>query len=119
MNIEQVMAWLAGPFGKVALLAVGGFLLKRWEPFINKAIPSVLMGVSLLMEVLRAMFPALVPDANAATMFAAVMQEGPMWQRMLMNTVLPVVFAVGMQSGAKNTAEWWRVGFKMFQAVRR
>jgi hypothetical protein len=116
--VEQVHAWLAGVVGQGILLMLGAAALKRWPEFINKAIPLALGFISLVLTVLKGAFPALVSDASAATMLAAVGHAAPWWQTFALDTVAPVVFAIGTHSAAKNTREWWALGLKLFKAAR-
>lgn len=117
--MESVLAWLNEPLNKTVLMFLGGLILKKWPAFVNKAIPLVLLAVSILLAALKSLWPVLVPDAHAATMVAAVSGGGAMWKNFLTDALVPVVFSVGTHSAAKNTREWWAVGWKLWTTARR
>jgi|SRR6185436_954065 len=110
--MEQILEFLASPLAKVILLNVGGWILKTWPPFVNKAIPVALLLVSALYQMLVDLWPGLVPDAHAAVILAA--GGGlPWWKAAgiwLGNVGLPVIIAVGLHSTSKNVREWASLG---------
>lgn len=123
MDINTIVAWLNDTAVKSVLIFLGALALKRWEPFVNKAIPTVIALGSALISTLQVMFPGL-PPATAPAMFSAgsflgidyymaanPVARGASW---LWNTAVPVAFAIAAQSGAKNTREWASIGMKLF-----
>lgn len=113
--MQNVMDWLANPMVKTALLFVGGFILKRWPEFVNKAIPVALLAISALLTLLRALFPDAVPADGAV---AAVSQAAPWWKGFVVDVLVPTLLAVGAHSHAKNTREWWQAGARIWKAAR-
>lgn len=109
------LAWLNGPLVKTALLLVSGFVLKQWPQVVNKAIPLLLGVASTLVSVVHLLFPeqALAPTAAlmpASTYFAAAVAHGGGWGSFFSGTFVPLVLAVGINSGQKNVAEWFKIG---------
>ena len=124
MDLTQIIAWLNDTMVKTVLLFVGGFILKKWEPFVNKAIPTMALLASALISTLQTMFPTVVPPGTAPASFVAgsfvgvpfyaantAAAKGASW---LWNTGVPLAFAIASQSGAKNTVEWIKMGLKLF-----
>lgn len=130
MDLNQIIAWLNDTMVKTVLLFVGGFILKKWEPFVNKAIPVMALLASAFISTLQTMFPSVVPPPGTtpamyepasfvATTFAGVpfyavntaAAKGASW---VWNTLVPIAFAIGTQSGSKNTIEWFKMGLKLF-----
>lgn len=102
--MQQVLDWLNDPTIKTVLMFFGGLVLKKWSGFVNKFIPVALLGISILLAALKALFPMLVPDAEAATVTAAVVSV-PWWKWLLVDVLVPVLLAVGAHSSVKNTTQ--------------
>jgi hypothetical protein len=105
--MDAVLGWLDNPAVKYFLLLIGGFALKKWPAFVNKAIPLALLVTSILIAALHSLFPDLVPAANAAV--TSAVRGGipvlPWWKWFLMDVLMPVALAVGTQSSVKNTTQ--------------
>jgi xanthine/uracil/vitamin C permease (AzgA family) len=110
--VDQILVWLANPLAQAILLNVGGWILKTWPQFVNKAIPLALLIVSILGNLLAALWPNLVPAAGAAELAQAVASV-PWWKAAGLwgwQVALPVVIAVGLHSSSKNVREWASLG---------
>jgi hypothetical protein len=110
--VEQILVWLANPLSQAILLNVGGWILKQWPVFVNKAIPLALLVVSILGNLLAALWPNLVPPAGAAELAQAAVsvpwwKAGGLWA---WQVAFPVVIAVGLHSSSKNVREWAALG---------
>ena len=102
------MNWLDmfnDPLVRAALLWVGGFLMSKFGNVVTKALPVILLVLNALLEGLRIMFPG---NADAAMLAEFSPNRG--LGSFLLNILLPVLLAVGANSGSKNTVEWVRVG---------
>lgn len=113
--MENLMTWVENPMVKSALLFLGGWALKRWPSFVNKAIPVALLVVSALLSIIKSAFPDVVADG---AVIATVVQAAPWWKGFILDCVVPVLLAVGAHSHAKNTREWWETGAKIYKAAR-
>lgn len=109
--MEHLFAWLDDPLVKYLLLMAGGYALKRWPVFFNKAIPLATGIASLVIAILNTAFPTPDPTIMPA-LFQTVGWDGvvaaagtPWWKSLLLDAVLPWLLAVGTHSAAKNTAE--------------
>lgn len=123
--LQNIFTWVNDPMNKTILALIGGFVMKRWTDLVNKAIPVVLLAASALVAGLSAAFPG-VPGATPALYHGAVAGFfygaeyqvaglfGGSFGTFLAQTLLPVAYSIAMQSGAKNTREWWTLGFKLF-----
>jgi multidrug transporter EmrE-like cation transporter len=121
--VSQWGTWLNDTMVKTILLMVGAAILKKWQPFVNKAIPVAIAVVSALLSTMHALFPAItpatVPAQFAFASFAGIGLEavanpatrGASW---LWNTLAPVAFAIATHSGPKNTAEWIKLRVGVF-----
>lgn len=110
--MDQILVWLANPLTKAILLNVGGWILKQWPPFVNRAIPLALLVVSALHELLASLWPNLVPSVHAAV-YAAATGSLPWWKAAGLwgwQVALPVVIAVGLHSSSKNVRQWAGAG---------
>lgn len=122
--LAAIGTWVSDPTGKTILLFVGGLILKKWGAFVNKAIPAALLVVSIIVEVLKALFPLLVPAAHAAADSLAVgaavaVAAVPWWKTILLDVLVPTLLASGAQSQMKNTRQWADFGWRIFQTVRK
>lgn len=116
--MDQVLSWLNDPINKTVLMFLGGLILKKWGAFVNRAIPVALLAVSTLLAVLKALFPTLVPDAQAATSAVnAAVGVSSTWHFILTTVIAPVLVAVGLHSTSKNTKQWVEFGAKVIEAV--
>jgi hypothetical protein len=128
MDWRQIIESLNDTTVKAVLVWFGGFLWKRYEPLVNKAIPAALTIGSAALSTLQLMFPMVHPDARPASFVftsiagahlfvpAGLMAHTGSW---LWNTLAPVAFAIAIQSGSKNTSEWVGLGFKLLWPNRR
>lgn len=126
MDFARVLELLNDATVKTALLFVGGFILKKWPAFVNKAIPVVLAIASGLVSLLAAMFPAAAggttPALYVASAFvpAGVVQTlGHVWASPVVSALVPLWLASGLQSTAKNTRQWAALGWKLWQVAGR
>jgi len=126
MDFRSLLALVNDPILKPLLLIFGGVLLKKWEPFFNRAIPVVLATCSALVSLLAALFPALVPDASPAFFVAGyiapagfVASAAAVWASPIVSALVPVWLASGMQSTAKNTRQWAKAGWTIWTAAGR
>lgn len=117
------LAWLNGPMVKTGALLLGGFALRQWPQVVNKAIPVLLAACSAVVSVVHLIFPeqALAPTAALmpAAYFSAAVAHGGGWGSFFSGILVPVVLAVGVNSGQKNVAEWARLGAGVWDATGR
>lgn len=114
--LQKFVDAVNNPATKTGLLLVGGFVLKLWPQYVNKSIPIALTVLSTLLQVVHTAFPdtaAVQPAAYVAAAFST--SSG--WGAFLFGTLAPVLFAVGINSGQKNLAEWSKVGFAVMDAT--
>lgn len=126
MDLAGIFALLNDPVLKPILLVLGGFILKRWEPFVNKAIPVVLAVCSAVVSLIGALFPAAAGTKTAGFVLAmAVAPAGfvdtlsHVWASPIVSALVPLWLASGMQSTVKNTRQWAGAGWKIWDATRR
>lgn len=122
--LRQWLAWLNDGSVKYGLLILGGFLLKRWPAFVNKAIAISLAFVSALLALGHALFPTVVPAGTVPSEFVAASfmgqhvvvasSTGSQVASWAWNTFFPLAAAIATQSGVKNTIEWLRLGVGLF-----
>jgi len=98
--MQQFLDWLNNPIVKAVLLFIGGLILKRWDKFVNAAIPVALLVISIVLALLKALWPELVP---ASPVLVATSAGAPWWRSVLVGSLIPVFVAVGAYSGGKNT----------------
>ncbi len=124
-ELRHYIAWLNDSTVKTVALLIGGVILKKWEPFVNKAIGFGLLVVSAFVSTLSVLFPGSVPGPDAVTSSFVFAQVGGVefvthgggflragsW---LWNTAVPAVAAVGLHSLPKNTGEWLKLGVGLF-----
>lgn len=107
-TFQQIVDAINNPITKTIWLFVAGIIMRKWPEFTNKWIPTILTILSGLAAVLGALagqfseLPTTVP-----TSFAAMPQvEGkPIWMHFIFSWLIPVLVAIGTQSGVKNTRE--------------
>lgn len=108
---------------KTILAILGGLILKRWAPLVNKSIPLVLLVLSAIVSTLKVLFPALPPDASSAAFtlasfagygFRVASNPATRSASWLWTTLAPVAFAIATHSGLKNTWQWREVGAGLF-----
>lgn len=116
--LGKVMQWLENPLFAGVLLFVGGEVLTRWGNVVKRAVPTVLLVMSTLMALLHALFPSLVPAAQAAVAAVAAEHAAPWWVGVL-HAVASSAVAVGIHSGSKNTRQWAEFGFRLLETVPR
>ena len=120
MSLPEIVGWLNDAVVKTVLLFVGGLILKRWAPFVNKAIPVTLTAASGLIALLNGLFPDIRALGSPASFtllgveFYPAAGRGARLTSWLWNTFLPVAVAVGAHSAPKNTLEWIRLGAGLF-----
>ena len=124
MDFRHALTWLNDTTVKWVLLLVGGILLKRWTPFVNKSIGVTLTVFSSVTALLHSMFPAQVPAGTLPSSFAFSSVAGlqlyaassPVAQSAswAWNTLAPLAFAIASHSGPKNALEWLRSGVGFF-----
>lgn len=127
--MEQVLAaitaaldWVNSPVNKTVLMVIGAWIWNRNSVTINKALPALTMGASILSgaaQLIMAAVSAAFPQAgihSAAYEMAAT--HGPVYtmSAMVFGTVLPALVTIGHHSWLKNFAEWLGEGAKF---VRR
>lgn len=114
MNLHD---WLENPVVRGLIGYLGMFLISKHPTLVKKAVPSVLLVINVVFEVLRIMFPAIVPAAHAAG--DLVQQIGqPWWQHVVM-VIASTAIGVGLHSGPKNTYEWLQDGLVLFKKARK
>lgn len=96
---------------------LGAFLIAKNPNLIRKAVPVVLLVANLVVELVRVLFPALVPDAHAADAVRVV--SATRWFDHLLVVIGSTAVSVGLHSGPKNTIEWIQAGLGLFRKPRR
>lgn len=109
--MEQFFEFLNGPLMKTLLMLVFGFALKRWGAFLNKAIPLALVALSGALTFVQYLASLLTPEtahafvAQASVTIPLPTPHQPWWHYLLVSVLLPVVAAIGVHSGTKNTKQ--------------
>lgn len=115
---EKILELLSTPLVAGMLLFLGGQVLTRWAGVVKRVVPVILLIVSIIVGVLRGLFPDLVPPVNAAELVATVVHAAPWWVHVL-NAVTSAAVAVGLHSGSKNTRQWAEFGFHVLEGNKR
>ena len=116
-TVQKVLDFLNQPMVKTALLLVGGLVLKQWPQVVNKTIPLTVQILSALIQTLHVAFPEAAPVQPAAYIAAALSPATGGLVSWLVGSLVPAFLAVGMQSSVKNTAEWSKVGWTVWDAA--
>ena len=103
----QIIAAIESPVTKTVWLFAAGIALKKWPAIYNKWIPLLLALASGISSVLAAL-AGLFSEAQATIVPAVHMPTvggEPLWKSFLFSWLIPVLVAIGTQSGVKNTRE--------------
>lgn len=112
--MQQILDMLNQPFTKSGLLILGGFALKKWPAFFNKAIPAAVVVLSAVMQALTTAFPDVAGPVQPAAYMAAAFTTESGVGGFVLGTLVPAVLSVGAHSKWKNIVEWASYGFRIF-----
>jgi hypothetical protein len=118
--LQTFISWLNDPQWKFLMAFVGGFIMRAAPQIENKAIPVVLQVMNVVTLLLGGLFGAkFAPGIVTACAPWLDPQTGPVVAAgflgnlhlgAILDAVASVALASGVQSQAKNAAQWWTMG---------
>lgn len=119
--ITAALDWVNAPMNKTVLMVLGAWVWNRSSATINKALPAVTMGASILSgaaQLLMASIAAAFPQAGIHSAAYEAAASGTVVSTVgtaVFGTVIPVLVTIGHHSWAKNFIEWLSEGAKLLK----
>lgn len=107
--MDAILSFVNQPQVQFALTLAGGWILKRWPAFNNKAIPLATLSMNLAISLLGPMFGVVPAHAEVAGVVTA---SGAPTLNPLFDALITWVAATGTHGGFKNLWQWVRGGFR-------
>lgn len=117
--ITAALDWVNAPMNKTVLMVIGSWVWNKHSATINKAIPALTMGASILAgtaQLVMASVAAAFPQAGIHSAAYEAAANGSVWTTVgsaVFGTVVPVLVTVGHHSWLKNILEWLTDGAKL------
>ena len=119
--ITAALDWVNAPMNKTVLMVLGSWVWNRHEATINKALPALTMGASILTgaaQLVMASIAAAFPQAGIHSAAYEAAAHGSVVSTVgaaVFGTVVPVLVTIGHHSWLKNLAEWLADGAKLLK----
>lgn len=119
--ITAALDWVNTPVNKTVLMVLGAWVWNRSSATINKALPAVTMGASILSgaaQLIMAAVAAAFPQAGIHSAAYEAVASGTVVSTVgaaVFGTVVPVLVTIGHHSWAKNFIEWLSEGAKLLK----
>jgi len=119
--ITAALDWVNTPMNKTVLMVIGAWVWNRSSATINKAIPALTMGASILAgaaQLVMASIAAAFPQAGIHSAAYEAAASGSVVSTVgaaVFGTVVPVLVTVGHHSWLKNVLEWLQDGAKLLK----